>query len=297
MASVSDILEYLGLRLVWLIANLLSARTADRFGAMMGRIVFSVYGSRREITKQNLKMALGDEYDHDRITAISKGVFENIGRTLIETCRLKKLGREGVINLIEADSGRIFEKIGADGKGALTLTAHFGNWELMGAWLATVGPQTSFLVATQHNSLVDKILEDSRASFGVDIIHTDSSLKDVFRNLRNGGFLVILADQHAPGESYVREFFGRPASIARGPALFSIRTGCPIVPLVLLRERYDRHVVLTAEHIYPPNSGDEEADVEYIMNRYTKFLETVIREHPEQWLWTHRRWKVDQARN
>jgi len=297
MAPVSDVLEYLGLRLIWLIANLLSGRTADRLGARLGRIVHAIYGSRRKITEQNLQMALGDELDRDEIGSISREVFENIGRTLVETCRLKRLGREGVINLVEADSGQIFEGIGADGKGALMLTAHFGNWELLGRWLASAGPPTSFIVATQHNNLVDGVIEDSRASFGAGVIHTDRSLKAVFKKLRNGEVVVIVADQHAPGENYVRNFFGRPASVARGPALFSIRTGCPIVPLVLLRERYDRHVVLSDEHIYPPNSGDEDADVEYIMNRYTKFLENVIRQYPAQWMWTHRRWKVDQPRN
>jgi KDO2-lipid IV(A) lauroyltransferase len=87
------------------------------------------------------------------------------------------------------------------------------------------------------------------------------------------------------------DFFGRPASIARGPALFAIRCGCPVIPLLLRRERHDRHVLIAGELIYPPKSGDEEADVRSMTARYVKFIEENIRRYPDQWLWTHNRWK------
>jgi KDO2-lipid IV(A) lauroyltransferase len=62
---------------------------------------------------------------------------------------------------------------------------------------------------------------------------------------------------------------------------------------VLRRERYDRHVVLAGPAIYPPNSGDEEKDIALMTRAYTGFFEESIRKYPDQWLWTHRRWKLD----
>jgi KDO2-lipid IV(A) lauroyltransferase len=61
----------------------------------------------------------------------------------------------------------------------------------------------------------------------------------------------------------------------------------------LRREQYDRHVLMPGEPIYPPNSGDEEKDIESMTVKYAAFLEAGIRQYPDQWMWTHRRWKLD----
>ncbi len=79
--------------------------------------------------------------------------------------------------------------------------------------------------------------------------------------------------------------------MAKGPALLAYRTGCPIVPLAFNRESYDRHVVYCGEPIYPPNTGNEEADLLTMTKAYFKYFEDHIRKFPEQWMWTHRRWK------
>jgi KDO2-lipid IV(A) lauroyltransferase len=85
---------------------------------------------------------------------------------------------------------------------------------------------------------------------------------------------------------------GKDALQARGPALFSIRTGAPICPMLLRRESFDRHVIITGNPIYPVNSGDEERDIMTMTEAYVRFYEEHIRQYPEQWMWTHRRWKL-----
>jgi KDO2-lipid IV(A) lauroyltransferase len=82
--------------------------------------------------------------------------------------------------------------------------------------------------------------------------------------------------------------------MAKGPALFAVRCGSPILPFLLRRERYDRHVIMAGDPIYPPESGDLEADILAMTEAYTRFFEDGIREYPDQWMWTHRRWKVRQ---
>ena len=131
-----------------------------------------------------------------------------------------------------------------------------------------------------------------RERLGAGVIVVPEQAKAVFRSLKANRFVTILADQHAPASRVIIDFFGRPASVATGPALFAIRCDCPILPHVLIRENYDRHRVLKGPAIYPPHSGDREADISSMTMAYTGFLEETIRQHPDQWLWTHRRWKV-----
>jgi KDO2-lipid IV(A) lauroyltransferase len=150
-----------------------------------------------------------------------------------------------------------------------------------------------FLIGTQHNAKVDDLLVGFRKAMGVGVIRLSTSARSVFKALKQNRVTGLVADQHASSGGVVTEFFGRPAATPRGPALFAIRANCPLLPMLIRRERYDRHVVIKGEPIYPPHSGDEEADIRQMTTAYTKFFEKSIRQYPDQWLWTHRRWKLD----
>ncbi|MFQ5454484.1 MAG: lysophospholipid acyltransferase family protein, partial [Candidatus Zixiibacteriota bacterium] len=119
-----------------------------------------------------------------------------------------------------------------------------------------------------------------------------STLRDVIKALHANQFIGIVADQHDPSEKLILDFFGRKATVPRGPALFAIKTGCPILPYLLRRERYDRHVIIPCKPIYPPDNKDLEAGIREMSLTYLKFFEDTIRKYPDQWMWTHRRWKI-----
>jgi KDO2-lipid IV(A) lauroyltransferase len=150
-----------------------------------------------------------------------------------------------------------------------------------------------FLMGTQHNEKIDKMLVGFRKAMGVGVIQLSTSTRSVFKALKQNHLTGLVADQHASSGGVAVQFFGRPAATPRGPALFAIRANCPLLPMMLHRERYDRHTVIKGIPIYPPNTGDEEADIAAMTIEYTKFFESVIRKYPDQWLWTHRRWKLD----
>lgn len=291
MAKLSHNIEYLAAASAVKLAQLLSPRTADAFGAGLGSLAGAVLTSRKRIAFDNLKKAMGDSLTDEEINLIIKELFRNIGRTLVEFSRFRKMGREGMKKILVGDTS-ILEHVHKEGKGGIMVTAHFGNWELMGSWLAVSGYPTDFLVGRQHNKKIDDMLIGFRNEVGVGIISLAKSVRQVFKALKANHFAGIVSDQHNPSEGVILEFFGRLASTPRGPALFAIRAGCPLLPCMLRRERYDRHVVICADPIYPPNSGDEEADIRLMTETYSKFFEDVIRQYPDQWLWTHRRWKV-----
>jgi len=292
MARLSYDIEYyfalLGVRL----AHFLPSRVADTFGAAIGSLAYALITSRRRIAYDNLKKAMGRALSEQEIRSIVRRVFKNIGRTFVEFARFGKIKLEGTRKITVSDGLEYLQKVHDEGKGALIVTAHFGNWELLGSWVAACGYPMDFLVGSQHNQRVDNLLNDFRREMGVGIIPLKTSIRGVFKCLRANRFAGLVSDQHAPSGGVTVDFFGRKAATPKGPAAIALKAGCPLIPILLRRERHDRHVVMTGEPIYPPHSGDDDKDIETMTIAYTKFFEDGIRKYPDQWMWTHRRWKL-----
>jgi KDO2-lipid IV(A) lauroyltransferase len=130
-----------------------------------------------------------------------------------------------------------------------------------------------------------------RKAVGIEIIPKKGALKHVFRRLKHGELLGIIADQHVSGDSVSIDFFGKQVSAPRGPAGFSRKTGVPVIPYTALREGIFKHRVQVHDPIYPDNSVDIEDDIIRITREYTGVFERIIREKPENWFWLHRRWR------
>lgn len=292
MATVGHSVEYFAARVGMGLARMLSSRTADWLGASLGRAAHLALGSRRRLAFDNIKQAMGDSLSDAAIDEIVKAVFANTGRTIVELSRIAKLGKDRLREMIVPAGLAQIEAARAKGRGALIATAHFGNWELMGIFPSLFGVPSDTLAITQHNLQVNEAIINLRQSTGVRILEVPANARQVFRSLKENRVVILAADQHASAGTLVMDFFGRPAAIARGPALFAIRQNCPLIPMLIRRERFDRHIVIAGHDIHPPNTGDEEADLRTITAAYLRFLEENIRKYPDQWLWTHNRWKL-----
>lgn len=292
MAKLSHNIVYLLALTLQRLARLLSARAADSLGRGLGSMAYALLASRRRVADDNLRHAFRGKFSDDQRATLVKKVFHNIGRTSVEVARYGKLTPAGLREIVVGDGADILERVHAEGKGGLVTTAHFGNWEYVGSWVTAMGYPMDLLVLNQHNEMFDRLLNQSRKAMGVGIVPLGSSVKNVFKALKDNRFVGIAADQHDPSGNLIIDFLGRPASAARGPAVFSLRTGAPVLPFLLRRESFKRHVMVAGEPIYPPTAGDEEQNVRDIVERYHRFFEETVRLYPDQWLWTHRRWKV-----
>ncbi|UCD64650.1 MAG: lysophospholipid acyltransferase family protein [Candidatus Zixiibacteriota bacterium] len=275
------------------VANLLGARSADMFAAFVGGLGFHVWRSRRRVALDNLKQAFGERYSDRQRKAIAKDVFRNLGRTMVELARFRRLDHEAALKSLVVEGREHLEKAHRAGHGGVAITAHFGNWELLGGWVAMEGYPINVLAYPQHNRRVNDLVNGLRRRLGMEVIPVDgANVRRVFKSLRANQFIGIVADQHAPAQNLVLEFFGRKAAVAKGPALFAIRCGCPVLPYMMRRESHNRHVIMAGEPIYPPDGADEDTAVREMTRAYLGFFESVIAEYPGQWMWTHRRWKV-----
>jgi hypothetical protein len=180
----------------------------------------------------------------------------------------------------------------ARGKGVVLVTGHFGAYEALGAAIARAGHPVHFLVRGPSNARVDALLQDARRSLGVGILPHGSGVRAAREVLHRNECLAIVADQDAGHDGLFVDWFGTPASTPRGPAQFVVRTGAPLVVGYLRRlpgGRYDGEILPPFD---PPGSGDRDADVRAVTAWHAAQLEQWVRRWPEQWLWTHRRWKT-----
>jgi KDO2-lipid IV(A) lauroyltransferase len=228
----------------------------------------------------------------EEVLRIARASYANLGRTSTETALLPLYDRERIIDRFEAVEGwSIVEERLARGKGLILVSGHLGNWELGGAYLAARGLPMQAVARYMENPLFDRYLTSTRERIGMTVVHDDEAVRRVPRALRGGNAVAFLIDQGAVGlASTWVPFFRRLAKTPRGPAVFALRLGAPIVFGAALRQP-DGRFRLTFEPIDSTPSGNVDGDVERIVADYTATLERWVRRAPEQYFWQHRRWK------
>lgn len=282
-------IEYNAVRGALALGGLIPISTGQRIGAVLGRIGFDVLRARRDVSIANIEASLN--VDTREATKIARAAYANWGRSLMECFAFSHYTREQVLALIRFEGMEHIARLQAEGKGGMVIAPHLGNWELWGVGLGANGVLLHFLVGQQTNARVDDVLNDLRSRHGVGIIKRAVALRRVLQLLGERQFVATLPDQDARKNGVMVEFLGRPASTVRGPALFAIRRGCPIVPSYIRREG-KRHVLTVEAPIYPREMANEEDAVRDLTQRYADRISAWVRAHPDEYFWAHRRWKT-----
>jgi len=284
-------LEFLGLGFVFLLGRSLPRHTFVRLGAALGRFVHDVLGTRKEVARDNLQRALPSR-SPEEIDRLVRLTYAQLGGSLLEFASLPGMGRQKLIEAVRFENLEEIDRVLADGRGAMLVTAHFGSWELFGASFVARGYPTTSFVKRQKNPLVADLQDDIRRRAGIEIVTEGPAVaKGVLRALKNGHLVGILPDQDARRHGVFVEFLGRVASTFKGPAFFAYRAGVPIIPSYVRREADGNHVAVILDAIEPDTSRDQDEEVFRLTQAYTDLMTAWILEHPEHYFWVHRRFK------
>jgi KDO2-lipid IV(A) lauroyltransferase len=269
----------------------LSLRRAGRIGEWLGGLGYRPLGIRRAVVERQVRAAFPGLAEPE-VLRIARASYEHLGRTSIEAALLSALSPAQVRAMFDGIEGAdALAAARAEGKGVLLVSGHLGNWELAGAFVAASGVPIEAVARGMENPLFDRYITRTRHDLGMTVIHDADAVRRVPRAMREGKAVAMLVDQGAAGlaSSWV-PFFGRYAKTPRGPAVFALRLGAPVVFATALRQPNGRYVMYY-ERIPVHPTGDREADVDRIVADYTSTLERWIRRAPEQYFWHHRRWK------
>ena len=283
--------QYGALRAVIGALRTIGWRRASAFGAKLGALGYAPLGIRRRVVERQIAAAFPG-LSRDEVLAIARASYEHLGRTSIEAALLPSIGQEGVLALFDGvDNWGAVEKALSAGKGLIFVTGHIGNWELAGAYVASRGVPLDVVARHMENPLFDRYLTSTRERIGMQVVHDSDAVRRTPRALRGGRAVAFLSDQGVLGlASTFVPFFGMPAKTPRGPAVFALRFGVPVVFGCALRQPNGRYR-MTFETVTVQDTGDRERDVDAIVAAYTKTLERWVRRAPEQYFWHHRRWR------
>ncbi|MHB9131049.1 MAG: lysophospholipid acyltransferase family protein [Armatimonadota bacterium] len=277
------------LRGVYALARLVPLRMLSPLGRVLGGMLNALAGKRRQVALRNLTLAYPEMSEADR-KALCRSMFINFAKTSVEFMRIPTMTAEQINQLVRLEHQEYLDEGLARGKGVILITAHFGNWELMGAKLMQEGYQIDCIVRSARLKETTEMITKIRQSKGMRIFVKGEVLPAV-RALRHNRILAILSDQHDYEGIFV-DFFGVPAKTSVGPASIALLTGATLVPFFAFRMEDDT----ICGRLFPPflveSTGEKEADIRRVTEQITQILEEHIREAPEQWLWLHGRWKT-----
>lgn len=228
---------------------------------------------------------------------ILRRVYTGMGRHLAEFCLFPRYTAENADRVVIYEGFENFDAARRAGKGVLLLTGHFGAWEIGSFFHSLKGNPMKIVVRDLDNPLVDALVKRYRTMHGNETIDNREFLRGLLAAMRGNDTVGILMDTNmTPPQGVFVDFFGVPACTAAGMARVAMKTGATVVPAYTIWDSdLKKYKVCFDPPLETANTGDAAADVITNTARYNAALEAIVRRHPDQWLWVHRRWKTRPA--
>lgn len=289
-----DRLQYVAMRLAAMAMQTWPVELCLSSARLVGWILYHVDRRHRERALGNLTRSFPEKSPADiaRIALESVQQMCMLAVEVIFTPRLVRL--ETITRHIELHNfNDALRLLMLRDHGLLLLTGHYGNWEVLGYALATLGFETTSVARPLDNPYLNDWLLGVRERRGQRILSKHGAVDEVTRLLNNHGAVGFIADQNAGPKGLFVDFFGRKASTYKSIGLLALRYNIPVVIGYSRRIRGQpfRFQLGVEDIIYPRDWESQPDPLRYVTQRYTTAIENIVRDDPAQYLWVHRRWK------
>lgn len=284
---------WLGLNFCFLIVRIVPARYLYGIAQNISSLGYIIAGKQRNIALESLHIAFGQDKTREEIEQIARDCFSFMAKAGLEILFLMnkpKLLKERV----EIVGKENLDKALAEGKGAILVSAHFGNFPLMLARLALEGYATSGIMRPMRDSRAEKFFIEKRAKMKIKAIYSqprDTCVNKTIETLRKNELVFIPIDQNFGTAGVFVDFFGRKAATATGPVVLAQRTKAAVLPVFIVRQKDDRHKIIFESALDLEAGRDAKETVLINIQKLTNIIESYIRRYPAEWGWIHRRWK------
>ena len=284
-------MQYIILKTISKILCLLPYNFILQLGAWLGVLYYYLVRKQTKRSEKQLQESL--KLSDAEIKAINKNLYKHVGRTFLEIMYMPRLNQNNIETYFEVENKHYIDEALAENKGVVLLTAHLGNWEWLGAFLALSNYPITTVIKRQPNDQHTQILNEYREMVGIEVFARGTTeLVGAAKALKKGKILAFLADQDAgEGGAWIK-FLGKPASTPLGPAAFSKRLKSPILPVFIVRQQSGKHKVIVKEALYYENTGNDLQDEYAVTVKMTRVIEDIIIANPSQWLWFQKRWNT-----
>lgn len=292
-----DWTQYAAARTVAMLLGLFPVNANLRTARGIGSLLYKIDPKHRRRAIDNLRASFPEKSQAD-IGAIAESSMQHFIELVMDVLFTPRLIHvETWHQYVHLNGLSESLKLLLKGRGAIMLTGHYGNWEVLGYTLATLGFETYSVARPIDNPYIDEWVLGVREKKGQIILSKRGVTTTAQEVLEKRGVIGFIADQNAGPKGMFVPFFGRLASTYKSIGLLAIQYRVPVV-IGYARRRDDRFEfdIGVQDVIYPEDwekvrdaGGDE---LRYITERYTKGIEDFVRADPTQYLWIHRRWKT-----
>jgi KDO2-lipid IV(A) lauroyltransferase len=260
-----------------------------------GTMAFYLIKKYRNRVLSNLSLAFEGEKDPKTIKKLAKEVFINFTQTPLETVYAYFHPFEKFLLKIEIQGKEYLDSALAQRKGVIALGAHLGPFTLVGGRLSLEGYSFNLIINEGGFPRLWKRLGDYQRGLGQKPFPpkpATTSVKKCLNCLHRNEILYLVTDEQKRRGGIPVPFFGQTAYTPLGPAIFSLKTGAPILPMFIVRERGFPKTLFIGGPIELERTSEEKKDIELLTAKFTKAIEDFIRQYPGQWTWLNRRWKL-----
>jgi KDO2-lipid IV(A) lauroyltransferase len=292
------LLEYSAVYSVISIVRIIPLSITRIMSNCLGDLLFFMVSKRRNIAIENLEHAFSGEKNPQEIKSIARESCRSFFLTFLEIVKFRYLFKgSDRINKMKSYGENLEElflkakKIHDKSGGCIFVTPHIGNWEVLPHVSSAVGIPLAIVARPLDNEYLEKLFFKSRVSEGQFLIPKKNALFVLQRTLQKGTSIGMLPDQSTMKGLSI-DFFGRPATATPVPAILAIMYKRPIVVVAACRKEDNQFEGFVSDPIWSGDYSSEKAEIRRITEEVTRFMETIIRKYPEQYLWMHNRWKT-----
>ena len=263
-----------------------------KMGSAFGQIAYRLDERHRVVALQNYRAAFPAATEKESTHAIRQ-CYESFATYLFDMLTCFPTLPVDRLQSFEVEGAEHVEAAYKRGKGIILFGGHFGAWELMALAHGARGWPMDLVVRRLDNPYLDRLLERLRLSTGNAIIDKTQGFRPMLKALREGRGIAVLMDQNVSSEDRIYvEFFGRLASTTPSVALLKLKTDAALISVHSYPLPGNRYRFVYSPSLEVPLTGERQEDVHRITLACNQEIESFIRQHPECWLWMHRRWKT-----
>lgn len=283
--------QYHLLKLISRVVCVLPYGLVQSIGKAAGHLYCRIAAKQRKRAVDRMKKSFA--YSSEQAEAIVSSMFIHLGRTFMEILYTPNLTVDNIGEYVEMEHKEYLTEALTGKKGVVILTAHFGNWEWLGAALALNGFPLAAVIKRQPNDQHTRILNEFREKAGIEVFARGTTeLIGAARVLKKGKMLGFLADQDAGPKGVFVPFLGQMAATPLGPTFFAKKFGSAVVPAFIVRKPDGHHKVILQRAFHFQDTGNEEQAIRDFTLKLNRIIENMIEAYPDQWMWFQKRWNT-----
>jgi len=284
-----------GLRLFYFLVISSPLNISTSLSEKLGRVSYYFVSKYRNRAMRNLQRAFGHTKSRKERKRICRSIAKNAFKDIVEVFYSTGPDQARIAEKITVCGEKNLEQALALGKGIIAVSAHLGNFSLLGFGLVCRGYPVHVVIRPVREQAIEKILHEYRKKQGTSFIFTippQDCVKKMLKALRSNEIICLLVDQAKKHGSVFADFFGRPAATTVTPALLSLRTGAPVVPVFIVRNDNDTHHIFIEPAIEVEITDNHDENIFKITSEINRVIQSYVEKYPAQWsYWTARRWK------